>query len=71
MKGQEMDEKLVTSRRQALGLASLAVAGVAVGAPAAAAAVSTGADPRRPSDAELERVARLYGGEFGGGRGAR
>lgn len=64
-----MDEKLVTSRRQALGLASLAVAGVAVGAPAAAA--TAGADPRRPSDAELERVARLYGGEFGGGRGAR
>lgn len=64
-----MDEKLVTSRRQALGLASLAVAGVAVGAPAAAAAAD--ADPRRPSDAELERVARLYGGEFGGGRGAR
>lgn len=65
-----MDEKLVTSRRQALGLASLAVAGVAVGAPVAAAA-ATGADPRRPSDAELERVSRLYAGEFGGGRGVR
>ena len=66
-----MDEKLVTSRRQALGLASLAVAGAAVGAPAVASVATAGADPRRPSDAELERVARLYGGEFGGGRGAR
>jgi hypothetical protein len=64
-----MDEKLVTSRRQALGLASLAVAGVAVGAPAAVAA--TAVDPRRPSDAEMERVSRLYAGEFGGGRGVR
>ncbi len=69
-----MDEKLVTSRRQALGLASLAVAGVAVGAPAVATAATTavtGADPRRPTDAELARVTRLYAGELGGGRGAR
>lgn len=65
-----MDEKLVTSRRQALGLASLAVAGVAVGMPAAAAR-ATGVDPRRPTDAELERISRLYAGELGGSRGVR
>ena len=67
-------DKIVTSRREALGLASFAVAGITVAGAAIAgpAAASTmAADPKRPTDAALARAARLYAGEFGGGRGAR
>lgn len=62
-------DKIVTSRREALGLASFAVASAALAGPAAASTMA--ADPKRPTDAALARAARLYAGEFGGGRGAR
>lgn len=62
-----MDRKLIASRREALGIASLTVAAVAVGAPSAAAARSPDRAP--PTREDLERVTRLYAGEFGGGRG--
>lgn len=71
-KGTEMDETMTTSRRGMLGLAPLAVAGVATMTvlPREASATPRPAAPR-PTQAELDRVARLYGGELGGGRGAR
>ncbi len=66
-----MDKRMTTSRREALGLASIAVAAVTIGAPATAAPAGKMRDSARPTEAELERAKRLYGGEFGGGRGAR
>lgn len=64
-----MDERLVSSRRQALGLVSLAAAGVVIGAPAVSAAAPSVS--RRPKDAALARAMRLYGGELGGKKGGR
>ena len=66
-----MDSKMTASRREALGLASIAVATVTFGAPATAAPARKKPDDARPTQVELERAKRLYGGEFGGGRGAR
>jgi nitrous oxide reductase len=66
-----MDGKMVASRREALGLASLAAAAVTFGATATAASAGKKSDDARPTQAELERAKRLYGGEFGGGRSAR
>ena len=68
----EMDETITTSRRGVLGLAPLAVAGMATMTvlPREASAAPRPAGPR-PTQEDLERVARLYGGELGGGRGAR
>jgi len=68
-----MDEKLKASRREALRLGSLAVAAATIAAPASArSAVAPSPSPAaRPTADELERAKTLWGGEFGGGRGAR
>jgi hypothetical protein len=66
-----MDNKITTSRREALGFASIAVAAITIGTPATAAPAEKTTGGARPTEAELERAKRLYGGEFGGGRGAR
>ncbi len=63
-----MDDKMTTSRREALGIATIAVAAATIAGPAAAR--STAMPSARPTTEELERAKRLYGGEFGGGRGA-
>lgn len=63
-----MDDKMKTSRREALGIATIAVAAATIAGPAAARGATT--QSTRPTTAELERAKRLYGGEFGGGRGA-
>lgn len=66
-----MDDKMTTSRREAMGLASIAVAAAAaVTMGGTAAARSPATQSARPTTDELERAKRLYGGEFGGGRGA-
>ena len=66
-----MGNEMTASRREALGLASIAVAVVAIGSPAAAIPAGKMPKSARPTEAELERARRLYGGEFGGGMGAR
>ena len=63
-----MDDKMKTSRREALGIATIAMAAATIAGPAAARGATT--QSARPTTAELERAKRLYGGEFGGGRGA-
>lgn len=67
-----MDDRMTASRRGVLGIAPLAVAGMAAATilPREAAASPRPAGPR-PTQEELDRVARLYGGELGGGRSAR
>lgn len=60
-----MEDKMTTSRREALGLASVAVAAISFGAtPASAKTMAPGS--ARPTAEELERVKQLYGGELGG-----
>lgn len=66
-----MDEKLQASRREALGLGSLAVAAATIAAPASARSAVAASPSPRPTAQELERAKTLWGGEFGGGRGAR
>jgi hypothetical protein len=60
-------EGKTASRRQALGLMSFGVAAAAGASsiPVSAAEAGGGCGPSRE---ELQRVLRLYGGEFGGGR---
>ncbi|QNQ08658.1 hypothetical protein [Sphingomonas alpina] len=60
---------MTTSRREALGFASFAVAAMTIGTPVAAASGGAAARSARPTAEELERAKRLYGGEFGGGNG--
>lgn len=66
-----MDEKLQASRREALGLGSLAVAAATIAAPVSARSTGAASPSPRPTAQELERAKTLWGGEFGGGRGAR
>ena len=61
-----MENLRKASRREALGLMSAGMA-VAATAPAAPTKSQTRV-ASRPSREELERLVRLYGGEFGGGR---
>ena len=64
-----MNDKMVTSRREALALVSLAT-GFVIGGDAARAQPVIG-KAARPSKEELARAWRLYGGELGGFKGAR
>jgi hypothetical protein len=60
------------TRRDALGMATLAASMIVIGGEAAVAAPeTTRAASARPTREELARAARLYAGEFGGGAGAR
>jgi len=63
------------TRRDALGIATLAASMIVIGGEAGAATPSlleaTGAASVRPTREELARAARLYAGEFGGGVGVR
>lgn len=60
------------TRRDALGIATLAASVIVIGGDAAMAAPeATGAASVRPTREELARAARLYAGEFGGGVGVR
>ena len=61
-----MEDKMTTSRREALGLASVAVAAFSFGATSAAAAKTASPRSARPTAEDLERVKHLYGGELGG-----
>lgn len=63
-----MDGKLTPSRRDIIGIGSLVIGTAAIGAPAVAASPAVRV---HSTDPELQRVARLYAGEFGGGRGGR
>lgn len=63
------------TRRDALGIATLAASMIVIGNDAGVAAPSpsetTGPASVRPTREELARAARLYAGEFGGGVGVR
>ena len=60
------------TRRDALGMATLAASMTVIGSETAAAAPeTTGTVSARPTREELARAARLYAGEFGGGVGVR
>ena len=60
------------TRRDALGMATLAASMIVIGGDAAVAAPeATGVASVRPTREELARAARLYAGEFGGGVGVR
>lgn len=60
------------TRRDALGMATLAASIIVIGSEAGAAAPeTTGTVSARPTREELARAARLYAGEFGGGVGVR
>jgi len=70
-----MQSRQTSTRRDALGIATLAVSMVVIGNEAAVAAPSrleaSGKTSPRPTREELARAARLYAGEFGGGVGVR
>jgi hypothetical protein len=69
LKGEmKMQDKTGASRRDALGIASIAAILVLGGEAAEARPAKTG---RRPSMEELARARRLYGGELGGFKGGR
>lgn len=60
------------TRRDALGMATLAASIIVIGSePGAAAPEATKTASVRPTREELARAARLYAGEFGGGVGVR
>ncbi len=63
------------TRRDALGIATLAASMIVIGNEAGIAAPSRletmGTASVRPTREELARAARLYAGEFGGGVGVR
>lgn len=60
-----MDRLPMANRREAIGIASLAVAVFASGA--SAETKTSKPDGKKPSKEALDRALRLYGGEFGGG----
>jgi hypothetical protein len=67
-----MQNSQTRTRRDALGIATLAVSMIVIGGEAGAAApATTGSASTRPTREELARAARLYAGEFGGGVGVR
>jgi hypothetical protein len=61
-------EGKTTSRRGALGLMSFGAAVIAAGASALQVSSAEAGSGSRPSREDLQRILRLYGGEFGGGR---
>ncbi len=70
-----MQYRETRTRRDALGIATLAagmiVIGNEVGASVPSRLETTGPASVRPTREELARAARLYAGEFGGGVGVR
>lgn len=70
-----MQYRETRTRRDALGIATLAagmiVIGNEVGASVPSRLETTEPASARPTREELARVARLYAGEFGGGAGVR
>jgi hypothetical protein len=67
-----MQRSQTRTRRDALGIAALAASMVVIGNDAGAAQSETSAKTSvRPTREELARAARLYAGEFGGGKGVR
>lgn len=70
-----MQGRQTSTRRDALGIATLAVSMVVFGDEAGMAAPSrleaAGNASPRPSREDMARAARLYAGEFGGGVGVR
>ena len=65
-----MQDKIAASRRDALGIASLAAI-LVLGGETAEARPAKANKAARPSAEEMARAMRLYGGELGGGKGAR
>ena len=65
-----MNDKTITSRREALAFVSLATGFVIGGDVAWAQPAKTG-KAARPSTEVMARARRLYGGELGGFKGAR
>jgi hypothetical protein len=63
-----MDGGTTRNRREAIGLVSLGMAAAAASAPAIEMRAAEARSSARPGREELERIVRLYGGEFGGGR---
>ena len=70
-----MQSRQTRTRRDALGIATLAASMIVIGNDTGIAAPSrletTGPASARPTREELARAARLYAGEFGGGVGVR
>lgn len=70
-----MQSHQTRTRRDALGIVTLAASMIVIGNETGIAAPSrletAGAASVRPSREELARAARLYAGEFGGGVGVR
>lgn len=70
-----MQNRQPSTRRDALGIAALAVGLVVIGEETGMAMPSMrnsmGATAARPTRDEMARAARLYAGEFGGGVGVR
>ena len=70
-----MQDRKTSTRRNALGIAALAVSMIVIGEEAATASPSgsgtRGKLAARPTREEMARAARLYAGEFGGGVGVR
>ena len=70
-----MQSRQTRTRRDTLGLATLAASMIVIGNDVGAAVPSpletTGKTSVRPTREELARVASLYAGEFGGGVGVR
>jgi hypothetical protein len=70
-----MQNRPTSTRREAIGIATLAVSMVIIANDASAAISSQMAPVKipaaRPTREDLARAARLYAGEFGGGVGVR
>jgi hypothetical protein len=70
-----MQSRQNSTRRDALGIATLAVSMVVIGEETGTASpsrsVATEKAAARPTREDMARAARLYAGEFGGGVGAR
>ncbi len=70
-----MQSRQTRTRRDALGIATLAASMIVIGNDTGIAAPSrletAGLASARPTREELARAARLYAGEFGGGVGVR
>lgn len=68
-----MQSRQPKTRRDALGIASLAVSMIVIGETTAMAEPSAPEQvaAARPTREEMARAARLYAGEFGGGVGVR
>jgi hypothetical protein len=66
-----MQSRQTRTRRDALGIATLAASMIVIGNDTGVASRLETTASARPTREELARAARLYAGEFGGGVGAR